>query len=50
MSEEKSYSKGILMVVMLAAIIAWMHDGYSLVLISTLAQRLKDYFSVEKKL
>lgn len=46
MSEEKSYSKGILMVVMLAAIIAWMHDGYSLVLISTLAQRLKDYFSV----
>lgn len=46
MSEEKPYSKSIMLVIVLAAIIAWMHDGYSLVLISTLARRIKDYFSV----
>ena len=46
MSEKKSYSRGITLVIILAAIIAWMHDGYSLVLISTLAQRIKTYFNV----
>jgi MFS family permease len=43
---KRSYTKGTLLVITLAAIIGWMHDGYSLVLISTLATRIKEYFNV----
>jgi MFS family permease len=43
---ERTYTKATLLVITLAAIIAWMHDGYSLVLISTLATRIKEYFNV----
>jgi len=46
MSESKSNSKWIVLVIILAAMIAWMHDGYSLVLISLLANDLKAYFAV----
>ena len=44
MTEERS--KFTTFVIVLAAIIAWMHDGFSLVLISVLANDLKDYFGV----
>ena len=46
MTESKSNSKWIVLVIILAAMIAWMHDGYSLVLISLLANDLKAYFAV----
>jgi MFS family permease len=46
MNERKPYSKWIVLVIILAAMIAWMHDGYSLVLISLLANDLKIYFLV----
>lgn len=44
MTEERS--KFTSFVIILAAIIAWMHDGFSLVLISVLANDLKVYFGV----
>lgn len=46
MNEMRKESKVILFVILLAAFIAWMHDGYSLVLISLLASDLKTYFGV----
>ncbi|MHA1688629.1 MAG: MFS transporter [Promethearchaeota archaeon] len=46
MSEEKYKNKFELFVIVLAAIIAWMHDGYSLVIISLLANDLKTFFGV----
>ncbi len=46
MSEVKKVTKFTTLVIILAAIIAWMHDGYSLVLISLLATELKMFFGV----
>lgn len=46
MSEVKTVTKFTTLVIILAAIIAWMHDGYSLVLISLLATELKMFFGV----
>jgi len=46
MSEVKTVTKFTTLVIILAAIIAWMHDGYSLVLISLLATELKTFFGV----
>lgn len=46
MSEVKKVTKFTTLVIILAAIIAWMHDGYSLVLISLLATELKVFFGV----
>lgn len=46
MSEVKKVTKFTTLVIVLAAIIAWMHDGYSLVLISLLATELKMFFGV----
>jgi MFS family permease len=46
MSEIKKTTKFTAFIILLAAFIAWMHDGYSLVLISLLARPLKDFFGV----
>jgi len=46
MTEIKKTTKFTTIVILLAAFIAWMHDGYSLVLISLLASELKSYFNV----
>ncbi len=46
MTEYKERTKFTVVVIILAALIAWMHDGYSLVLISILANDLKEYFGV----
>jgi len=46
MTEIKEVTKFTTIVILLAAFIAWMHDGYSLVLISLLANEFKAYFSV----
>ncbi len=46
MSETNERSTGTIIVILLAAIIAWMHDGYSLVIISLLANDIKDFFGV----
>lgn len=44
MTENKELSKFTVFVIILAAAIAWMHDGYSLVLISTLSTELQAFF------
>ncbi|TXT64455.1 MAG: Sugar phosphate permease [Promethearchaeota archaeon] len=44
MTEKRELSKFTILVIILAASIAWMHDGYSLVLISTLSTELQAYF------
>jgi len=44
MTEKEKLSKFTILVILLAASIAWMHDGYSLVLISTLSTSLQDFF------
>jgi MFS family permease len=44
MAQESKRSLGITLVILLAAFIAWMHDGYSLVLISALSTELQAYF------
>ncbi|MFX1587797.1 MAG: MFS transporter [Promethearchaeota archaeon] len=46
MSKIEKVSKFTTFVILLAAFIAWMHDGYSLVLISLLANELKAFFGV----
>jgi MFS family permease len=46
MNEVKNMGRFTAFVILLAAFIAWMHDGYSLVLISLLASELKVYFNV----
>ncbi|MHA1642936.1 MAG: MFS transporter [Promethearchaeota archaeon] len=46
MSRIEDTSKFTTFVIILAAMIAWMHDGYSLVMISLLGNTLKDYFGV----
>ncbi|MFX0181280.1 MAG: hypothetical protein ACFE78_13925, partial [Candidatus Hodarchaeota archaeon] len=46
MSKIEKVSKFTTFVILLAAFIAWMHDGYSLVLISLLAGELKAFFGV----
>ena len=46
MTKTKNRSKATLAVVVIAAMIAWMHDGYSLILITILANDIKEYFGV----
>ncbi|MHA1661086.1 MAG: MFS transporter [Promethearchaeota archaeon] len=46
MTVNKPKAKATIFVVILAAMIAWMHDGYSLVLISLLANDIKSFFGV----
>jgi MFS family permease len=46
MSDIKKATRFTTLVILIAAFIAWMHDGYSLVLISLLADELKSYFSI----
>lgn len=44
MTEREKLSKFTVLVIIIAAAIAWMHDGYSLVLISTLSTELQAFF------
>ncbi|TXT56304.1 MAG: Sugar phosphate permease [Promethearchaeota archaeon] len=44
MTENNNRTKFTTLVILLAAFIAWMHDGYSLVLISALSTELQSYF------
>ncbi len=44
MAQESKRALGTTVVILLAAFIAWMHDGYSLVLISALSTELQAYF------
>ncbi|MFW9772691.1 MAG: MFS transporter [Candidatus Heimdallarchaeota archaeon] len=46
MTELKKYSKFTTLIILLAAFIAWMHDGYSLVMVTLLAPELKTFFGV----
>ncbi|MFX0007917.1 MAG: MFS transporter [Promethearchaeota archaeon] len=46
MSNAKKITKFTTLVILLAAFIAWMHDGYSLVIITLLAPQLKTFFGV----
>ncbi|MFX1235553.1 MAG: MFS transporter, partial [Promethearchaeota archaeon] len=46
MTELKKYSKFTTLIILLAAFIAWMHDGYSLVMVTLLAPELKIFFGV----
>jgi len=46
LTELKQYSKLTTLVILLAAFIAWMHDGYSLVMVTLLAPELKSFFGV----
>ncbi|MFX1390033.1 MAG: MFS transporter [Promethearchaeota archaeon] len=46
MSKAKEVTKFTSFVILLAAFIAWMHDGYSLVMITLLAPQLKTFFGV----
>jgi len=47
MNNAKKVTKFTTFVILLAAFIAWMHDGYSLVMITLLAPQLKAFFGVE---
>ncbi|TFF92851.1 MAG: MFS transporter [Promethearchaeota archaeon] len=44
MTEREKLSKFTILVIIMAASIAWMHDGYSLVMISTLSTELQAFF------
>ncbi|MBD3194245.1 MAG: MFS transporter [Candidatus Lokiarchaeota archaeon] len=44
MTNNRDLSRFTVLVIVIAAAIAWMHDGYSLVLISTLSTQLQDFF------
>lgn len=46
LTEIKQATKFTTFIILLAAFIAWMHDGYSLVMVTLLATELKAYFSV----
>lgn len=46
MNKSKEVTKFTTFVILLAAFIAWMHDGYSLVLVTLLAPEIKDFFGV----
>ncbi|MFW9827930.1 MAG: hypothetical protein ACFFEY_10075 [Candidatus Thorarchaeota archaeon] len=46
MNNSKEVTKFTTFVILLAAFMAWMHDGYSLVMTTLLAPQLKTFFGV----